>query len=46
MILDGSFHPLNHFMNENDYYQVLENMRLETGQLFPIPIVLYVNTVN
>ena len=43
MILDGSFYPLNHFMNENDYYQVLDNMRLETGQLFPIPIVLDVN---
>ena len=43
MILDGSFYPLTHFMNESDYYQVLKNMRLETGQLFPIPIVLDVN---
>jgi len=43
MILDGSFYPLNHFMTENDYYQVLENMRIETGHLFPIPIVLDVN---
>ena len=43
MILDGSFYPLTHFMNESDYYQVLKNMRFETGQLFPIPIVLDVN---
>ena len=43
MILDGSFHPLKGYMTESDYNQVLENMRINTGQLFPIPIVLDVN---
>ena len=43
MILDGSFAPLDHFMNENDYNQVLEKMRLENGELFPLPIVLDVD---
>ena len=40
MILDKSFNPLNRFMNEDDYQMVLSNMRLSTGELFPIPITL------
>ena len=40
MILDGSFYPLNRFMNEKDYTGVLKEMRLSTGELFPIPITL------
>ena len=43
MILDGSFSPLNRFMNRNDYDQVLKDMRLSTGELFPLPITLDVN---
>ena len=45
MILNGSFYPLNGFMNEVDYNQVLENMRINTGELFPIPIVLDVDEI-
>ena len=40
MILDGSFHPLDRFMTYDDYSCVLEDMRLVSGELFPIPIVL------
>ena len=40
MIIDKSFYPLNRFMNEDDYQMVLSNMRLSTGELFPIPITL------
>ena len=43
MILDGSFYPLNHFMTEQDYNKVLEEMRIVSGQLFPLPIVLDVD---
>ena len=43
MILDGSFNPLNHFMNEDDYKGVLNDMRLANGQLFPLPITLDVD---
>ena len=43
MILDGSFYPLDHFMTKYDYDQVLSKMRLGTGELFPIPIVLDVS---
>ena len=43
MILDKSFNPLDRFMNEDDYQMVLSNMRLSTGELFPIPITLDVD---
>ena len=43
MILDGSFHPLNCFMNEEDYNLVLKEMRLSDGALFPLPITLDVD---
>ncbi len=43
MILDGSFCPLDQFMNEDDYKTVVNNMRLRNGVLFPIPIVLDVS---
>ena len=43
MILDKSFHPLNRFMTEDDYNSVLNEMRLSSGELFPIPITLDVD---
>ena len=43
MILDESFSPLNRFMNKDDYLMVLSDMRLTTGELFPIPITLDVD---
>src|SRR6185295_13140744 len=36
----GAFSPLDRFMGRADYDSVLENMRLSTGTLFPIPISL------
>ena len=43
MILDKSFSPLDRFMKEDDYLMVLSDMRLATGELFPIPITLDVD---
>ena len=43
LILDGSFNPLNRFMTEQDYNKVLEEMRIVSGELFPLPIVLDVD---
>ena len=40
MILDGSFNPLNSFMDEKNYKSVLNKMRLSDNSLFPIPITL------
>ena len=39
----GAFSPLDRFMGKGDYERVLEEMRLENGTLFPIPITLTVN---
>ena len=43
LLATGAFSPLTSFMNEADYQSVLENMRLENGTLFPIPITLPIN---
>src|SRR6267154_200244 len=39
----GAFSPLDRFMGRADYHSVLEDMRLSTGTLFPIPISLPVD---
>src|SRR6478609_1105496 len=36
----GGFSPLNRFMGQEDYRRVLDEMRLASGHLFPIPITL------
>jgi len=41
-ISTGLFSPLEGFMNKNDYDSVLNNMRLESGIVWSIPIVLSV----
>lgn len=38
----GAFSPVDRFMGEADYRRVVEEMRLTTGQLFPLPITLSV----
>ncbi len=43
LIANGSFAPLEGFMNEGDYHSVLNKSHLENGSLFPIPIVLPVS---
>lgn len=40
MLMVGGFAPLEGFMTEADYNEVVENMRLTNGSLFPLPIVL------
>jgi sulfate adenylyltransferase len=39
----GAFSPLDRFMGKEDYESVLEQMRLSSGDLFPIPMTLTVN---
>ena len=39
----GAFSPLDKFMSRADYISVLEEMRLSSGQLFPIPVTLPVD---
>src|SRR3990172_958231 len=39
----GAFSPLDRFMGKTDYERVMEEMRLASGVLFPIPITLTVS---
>jgi len=36
----GAFSPLDHFMHQEDHRRVLDEMRLTSGHIFPIPITL------
>lgn len=36
----GAFSPLKGFMNEADFSSVVQNMRLASGEPFPLPVVL------
>ena len=39
-ISNGTFKPLEGFINEEDFYCISKDMRLRNGKLFPIPIML------
>ena len=43
LIMNGGFKPLSGFMTEKSYSSVLNNMRLDGGELWPIPITLDVS---
>ena len=40
LIMSGGFDPLKTFMNQADYENVVHNMRLSNGRVWPMPIVL------
>lgn len=46
MLATGAFSPLDRFMGQENYVNVLETMRLKNGALFPIPITLPVERVD
>ena len=43
LLLNGSFSPLDGFLNRVDYQRVVEEMRLADGTLWPMPITLDVS---
>ena len=43
LLMSGGFSPLGGFMNRADYEGVCHNMRLASGQLWPMPITLDVS---
>jgi len=44
LLLNGGFSPLEGFMNKSDYDNVLKDMRLSDGTLWPMPITLDVDS--
>ncbi len=40
LLLCGGFSPLSGFLNQSDYENVVENMRLSCGTLWPMPVML------
>ena len=45
LLMNGGFYPLNGFLNEKDFFSVLENMRMADNSLWPIPINLDVSKI-
>jgi sulfate adenylyltransferase len=43
LLLNGAFSPLEGFLDEDDYNSVIQNMRLTSGVLWPMPITLDVS---
>jgi sulfate adenylyltransferase len=43
LLATGGFSPLDRFMGNDDYQRVLEEMRLNDGTLFPLPITLTIH---
>ena len=43
LIMNGAFSPLNGFLGKDDYESVLSDMRLSSGEVWPIPIMLDVD---
>ena len=46
LLATGAFSPLDRFMGQRDYESVLDEMRLSSGQLFPIPITLPIESAH
>lgn len=44
LLLNGAFTPLDGFMKKIRYESVLLNMRIETGELWPLPITLAISS--
>lgn len=42
----GAFSPLSSFAGEQDYQRILDEMRLSSGHLFPVPITLPVSATT
>ncbi len=43
LLLNGGFAPLEGFLNRDDYERVIDDLRLASGPVWPIPVTLDVN---
>lgn len=46
LLATGAFSPLDRFVGQSDYQRILDDMRLGSGHLFPIPITLPVQPTS
>lgn len=46
LLATGAFSPLHRFVGELDHQRILDEMRLGSGHLFPIPVTLPVNATS
>lgn len=46
LLATGAFSPLDRFMSAEDYKNVLDDMRLASGYIFPIPVTLSVESIE
>ncbi len=46
LLATGGFSPLDRFMTQRDYQRVLDELRLASGHVFPIPIILTVDATE
>ena len=43
LLMNGAFSPLKGYMLQEDYHSVIENMRLNDGTVWPMPVTLDVS---
>jgi sulfate adenylyltransferase len=43
LLATGAFSPLNRYAGKEDYKRILDEMRLQSGHIFPIPVTLPVD---
>ena len=43
LLVNGGFNPLKGFLKKDDYEEVVDNMRLKSGQLWTMPITLSIS---
>ena len=46
LVMSGAFNPLKGFLGKDDYDSVVNDMRLSSGEVWPIPITLDVTKIT
>jgi len=46
LLATGAFSPLDRFMGQDDHKRILEELRLASGSIFPIPVTLPVESTS
>ena len=46
LLMQGGFSPMKGYMNEGDYTSIVNDMKLENGLIFALPVVYDTNDEN